>query len=324
MTTEDLEPCPIILPHTAPDDPRVGQLLARGDGEYPLVAIVGFPCDEGVIRNQGRPGAAAGPRALRRQLYRMTPDSRQNPAFRRILGRTVDLGDIRVEGSDLEGAQLRLGRVVGRALAWGARVIVLGGGHETSFGHFLGYTPAEPDPRHFQLDVLNWDAHADLRPHLPGRGHSGSPFRQILEHPCGPGVHYTAAGLLEQSNAEAYLNQFAGRARFVYRPELSMSRLKGLYAERTRPLMVSFDLDAVDQAFAPGVSAPSCGGLDVWTWLEAARLAGRCPRTRSMDVVELNPSLDRDDGTARLAAQTVWQFLAGLAELLAEDGKPTA
>lgn len=78
--------------------------------------------------------------------------------------------------------------------------------------------------------------------------------------------------------------------------------------------MVSFDLDAVDQAYAPGVSAPATGGLDVDVWLHAAFEAGCNPEVASMDVVELNPRFDPDGRTARLAALTVWTFLRGLSE----------
>ena len=86
-------------------------------------------------------------------------------------------------------------------------------------------------------------------------------------------------------------------------------------AESVEPgLLVSFDVDAVDQAWAPGVSAPATGGLTVELWLAAAREAGRSPRVRSIDIVEVSPPLDRDDQTSRLAALTIWTFLQGLAE----------
>ena len=78
--------------------------------------------------------------------------------------------------------------------------------------------------------------------------------------------------------------------------------------------MATFCLDAVDQAFAPGVSAPGGGGLEPRLWLHAAETAGRCPDVRSIDVVELNPRFDRDEQTARLAALTVWHFLRGVSQ----------
>jgi arginase family enzyme len=78
--------------------------------------------------------------------------------------------------------------------------------------------------------------------------------------------------------------------------------------------MVSFDLDGLDTAVAPGVSAlsPSSGGLQPQTWFTAARLAGTDVRCTSFDIVELNPTFDRDEQTARVAALTIWNFLSGL------------
>jgi formiminoglutamase len=100
----------------------------------------------------------------------------------------------------------------------------------------------------------------------------------------------------------------------VFRDELSSSAaVSGLYDHAGDPLLVSFDLDAVDGASAPGVSAPSSNGLPVPLWLDAAFRAGACPAVTSADVVELSPPHDQQGQTARLAALTVWQILRGLA-----------
>jgi formiminoglutamase len=70
----------------------------------------------------------------------------------------------------------------------------------------------------------------------------------------------------------------------------------------------------VDQAFAPGVSAPAVRGLSPELWLRAAWLAGRRPAVVSAGLAELAPALDQDGAAARLAAVTVWELLRGLAE----------
>lgn len=77
--------------------------------------------------------------------------------------------------------------------------------------------------------------------------------------------------------------------------------------------MVSLDIDAVDQAFAPGVSAPSTGGFTPPEWLSFAFEAGRRSAVRSVDLAEFNPVYDRDGQTGRLAALTIWQVLRGFA-----------
>lgn len=307
---ELLKPAEIELPETAEDDPRVGHLLGS-DLDVPRAAsavLVGFPSDEGVRRNGGRPGASEAPGRIRRRLYGLTPDPSADSGMARLLRRTADAGDLRVTG-DVEADQERLGRVVGRFLSEGAFVVVLGGGHETAYGHFLGHVEAGLEP-----EVVNWDAHPDVRPLREGRAHSGSPFRQTLTHPSGACRGYTVAGLLPHATSAAHLRFLEERgARVRWRESVDATTPSELFGEITGPALASFDLDAVDQAWAPGVSAPAAGGLDPGTWLAAADCAGRTAAVLSADVVELNPRFDPDGRTARLAAVTVWRILRGLA-----------
>jgi formiminoglutamase len=305
----ELDPVDITPPETAPDDPRLGGWLARQDVvEAADIVIVGFPSDEGVRRNGGRPGAAEGPHQIRQMLYRLTPDARNPEAFEAVLERTADIGDVRVMG-DLENDQEQLATAVSPLLDSGKTVVILGGGHETSFGHFLGYAGAG-----LKVDVLNFDAHADVRPLRDGKAHSGSPFRQAVEHPSRACARYRVAGLQPHSSAAAHLAFVRGnRGETYFRDEVTADLVGRLIDGLEAPALVTFDLDAVDVAGAPGVSAPNPSGLSVQLWLEAAYRAGSSPAVRSMDVAELNPRFDIDGRTARLAALTVWHFLRGLA-----------
>jgi formiminoglutamase len=300
----------IPVPDASEDDLRVGHLLGTIDAiDTAAAVIVGFPSDAGVTLNGGRAGAAGGPAALRNWLYRFTPDAVDSSRFKELLKRTVDVGDVALTGN-VELDQEALGEVVAPILKDGAVPIILGGGHETAFGHFLGHVY-----RGQSVSVLNWDAHPDVRPLKDGSPHSGSPFRQMMLHVSGSCIGYTVAGLLPHQVSRAHVDWILDRGGLVkWRSGLSESVVSELYRFLEYPAMVSFDLDAVDQASAPGVSAPATGGLDVDTWLKAAYEAGRNPAVSSMDVVELNPRLDVDERTARLAALTVWTFLRGLSE----------
>lgn len=298
----------IPLPDAGDNDLRVGHLLGTIDAlDTAAAVIVGFPSDAGVTLNGGRAGAAGGPAALRNWLYRLTPDAVETSRFTELLKRTVDLGDV-TPTDDLELDQEALGELVAPILKDGAVPIILGGGHETAFGHFLGHVYGGQS-----VSVLNWDAHPDVRPLKDGRPHSGSPFRQMMLHVSGSCITYKVAGLLPHQVSRTHVDWIFDRGGLVkWRSDLSESVVSELYRSLEHPAMVSFDLDAVDQAFAPGVSAPATGGLSVDTWLHAAYEAGRSPAVSSMDVVELNPRLDVDGRTARLAALTVWTFLRGL------------
>lgn len=291
---------------SSPDDPRVGDFLpTRLDPSEARVVLAGFPCDSGVVRNGGRPGAAAGPAALRRTLHRLTPDAEHAGSFIDLLRRTDDLGDLALTG-DLAGDQQRLGDALAPHLERGAFVIVLGGGHETSFGHFLAHAGAARATR-----ILSWDAHTDVRPLIDGQPHSGSPFRQAIGHESRACRGYTIAGALPHAVAPAHRDWIVERGGdIVWRHELTTGRIAALYRD-TGPMMVSFDLDAVEGM--AGVSAPAVGGMSPDDWLLAAFEAGRSPDVASADVVELNPAVDRDGRTVALAAATVWWILKGIA-----------
>lgn len=299
----------VTIPQTGPEDPRVGALLARrvAEGAPPRAVIVGFPSDEGVRRNGGRVGAAGAPDRIRRVLYRLTPDAEAPEPFTRLIQETTDLGNL-VVTDDVERDQAALGEALEPYVAAGTFVILLGGGHETSFGHFLGYARAERDVR-----IVNVDAHPDVRPVNSAGAHSGSPFRQALLDPSGRCRGYTVAGLRPQCVATAHLAFIAEHGgRVIWARDLDEAVATRLY-DGPGPVLATFDMDAVNAAEAPGVSAPSCDGLRTGTWLTAALAAGRSPAVSSMDIVEVNPTVDQDARTERLAALTVWTVLKGLA-----------
>lgn len=303
----DFTPTRVHTPDTGPNDPRVGHLLgSRPYDDGPRAVIFGFPCDVGVARNNGRPGAAAGPEALRAWLYRFTP----GPEVERmtaLLARCRDLGDLKLCG-DLEADQQRLGEVVGGILKAGDIPVVLGGGHETAYGHFRGYAAIDT-----AVAISNIDAHADVRELRQDLGHSGSPFRQALEHDSGLCRDYRVAGLQPQSNSAAHVRYLGEKhCRYWFRRDTDETVLDALYPGEGPARYATFCLDALDAAFAPGVSAPAVDGLGPAFWLRAAEAAGGCASVRSFDVVELNPRYDLDHRTARLAALTVWRFLDGL------------
>lgn len=309
-----LVPHGIAAPDTSPDDPRIGRWLAESASvaEATEVVLIGFPSDAGVARNGGRPGASEAPRAIREALYKMTPDALAPARFSRLLDRTADLGDVPVTG-DVERDQQALADAIGPHLG-PRRVIVLGGGHETAYGHLLGYVAAGR-----AVHVLNWDAHPDVRETRPEGGHSGSPFRQALEHPSGRIRSYSVAGLLPWRVAAAHADWLRQRGgRILWRDDLTREAVRPFVVGTPGPAMASFDIDAVEAGAAPGVSAPGVGGIPVETWLLAAETCGRAAHVESFEVVETNPRVDADGRTATLAALTVWHLLRGLAARLDE------
>lgn len=311
------------IPETAPDDIRIGGLVSflEGEAAFPAasskepafkVCIIGFESDAGVQRNGGRVGAARAPDLIRSAFYRMTPDPSDSGHFGDLMSRATDFGNLEANAFELSESQKELGAVTGNLLKNNVIPVILGGGHETSFGHFLGYANTG-----MPVSIINWDAHADVRPLKNGLPHSGSPFFQALEHESGLLQQYTVAGLKRQSTAKAHLdylhqNMTQGRAKWFFKGELSKRVISNLYDRQKGPVMVTMDMDALSQHIAPGVSAPNPDGMPLGLWLHAAYCAGKHPKVCSFDLAEMNPRFDIDGHTARIAALTLWHFFKGL------------
>jgi formiminoglutamase len=303
-----------------PDDPRLWEVIEFWNGDPAALrpgrcVIVGFPQDEGVRRNGGRPGAAEAPQAIRAALWRFVPtDLNLGEDFSLSRNPPLDIGDIRIHGT-LEDSQEALGQVVAKILQANAVPVILGGGHETAYGHFLGYVYANR-----KVGVINFDAHLDVRPLIDGHGHSGSPFRQMMEHPTHPlpGKRYVCLGVQPQATAAAHLRYVLDRGSFIEtaikmggfqkQEELLKQQLERFRKAR-RSVLFSIDADVVHEHDVPGVSAPNPAGLSGHDVLSAACLAGACPYVTSFDLVEINPRFDRDGQSARWAALAIWYFM---------------
>lgn len=303
MNSNLLSPSEITAARYPDSDLRFGNLLAENYQDARLV-LIGFPTDEGVSRNGGRSGARLAPDNIRKALYKLCPDARSSAGVE-IINSTCDVGDI--VHDQLEMMHDALGEVVAAVIQEDKIPVILGGGHETAYGHFLGYEKASR-----QVSIVNLDAHADVRPLQDGLGHSGSPFRQALEHPSATAIKYQVLGLQPQSVSGEHLQYLDEKgANYSFREEYSLNRLRETLAPPA-PIMATFDVDVVDSSYAPGVSAPCTNGLSSQDLLEAMYLAGLSPNVHSIDVVEVNPSLDIDNRTAKLAALGIWNFIRGV------------
>jgi formiminoglutamase len=229
----------------------------------------------------------------------------------------LDLGNVRIAG-DLEESQQALAEVIAALLTAGAVPLILGGGHETAYGHYLGYVRAGR-----QAAIINLDAHLDVRPLVDGRGHSGSPFRQALEHPTQPlrGDRYVVLGaqpFAVSREHQAYVEDKDGVIRWASQAAVR-HRLRTVFRRECQrlsaggcPVYVTLDADVVRQADVPGVSAPNPLGLSGRAVAACAAAAGAMSAVSSFDLVEINPALDRDGQSARWAAVVLWHFLRGL------------
>lgn len=287
-----------------PNDPRMGEAAARGPEGYggADVVLLGCPQDEGVRRNKGRPGAAAAPACIRRALYRY-PISRAHAGLR-----LADLGDVPLLGT-LEATHEALRAVVGRCLRDGKKVVVLGGGNDISY----------PDCSALAREAgavlaFNIDRHLDLR--ADAVRNSGTPYRQLLEEGFLAPGSFHEVGINSFANSLAYMEYAAAKGVGVH--QLAELRERGpgplvaalAASSQARAIFWGFDMDVVRAAEAPGVSDPSPMGLTAKDVCEIADVAATDPRTRVIEISEVNPEYDRDGVTCKLAANILMRALA--------------
>lgn len=271
-------------------------------------AFLGFCCDEGVSRNMGRVGAAVGPAALRTAMASFAYHLPEHAQL-------FDAGDVLCTNHNLEEAQEQLGRKIDSLLAHGYRPLVLGGGHEIAYGHYLGL---ERTAASKTLGILNFDAHFDLRSYTQ-QPSSGTPFLQIADR-CqenGNTFKYEVIGLQEYGNTRI-LFQTADRLEVKYTfaeqvqshnlPEL-INNLKN-FLETVDRLYITVDLDVFAAGYAPGVSAVNALGLQPEVVLTLLKTAAQSGKLLSIDIAELNPAFDIDNRTAKLGAGILYHVVS--------------
>ncbi|WP_342440715.1 formimidoylglutamase [Lysinibacillus sp. FSL K6-0075] len=270
-------------------------------------ALVGFICDEGVRRNQGRVGAANGPNALREGLASLPWTFEDDQQI-------IDVGNIVCLNHALEDAQRELGEVVATVLQKKLACVVLGGGHETLYGHYVGVRSALP--KDAKIGIINIDAHFDLRPY-DEQTSSGTMFRQILEQD--PHADYFVVGIQRYGNTrELFEKADELKVKYVYEDQMTVANQQQLsaelqhYMDQHDYILLTLCMDVLNAAFAPGVSAPSPFGLDPSTVRTILQQVTSHPHTHSFDICEVNPLLDENGRTVKLGAYFVYEALNNL------------
>lgn len=265
------------------------------------VVLLGVPEDRGVAVHRGRSGAAAGPEALRRSLYRLAG------AFE-----LWDAGDVK-RGETNRETHVNVRETI-RALGQaGAFPIMIGGSHDNSYGGVAGCAATQRG-----CAVINIDAHLDLRaPEPSGHVNSGTPFRRLIDERIIPGSSLVEFGYQPHVN-DASLLIWAKQqgVRLWSWAEVQTPSPVQVFAQLVQDLgrmhegiALSLDLDVIPASEAPGVSAPATFGFRATEVLAMLQLAAQEPRLCYLDVMELNPTHDVDGRTARLAASLIWHFV---------------
>jgi arginase len=219
-------------------------------------------------------------------------------------GRDLDGPDARDEWRDVGNLALGSGaaafadieREMASLIASGARVLTLGGDHSITYPILRAVAPKYPS-----LSILHIDAHPDLYDEFEGsRSSHATPFARIMEESL-------AARLTQVGIRAMNPHQQAQAERFGVEVISMRDFRPGMTLNLSGPVYISLDLDALDPAFAPGVSHHEPGGLYVRDVLNL--LWGVEGTVIGADIVEYNPTRDHAEMTAMVAAKFYKELL---------------
>ena len=289
------------LPHVPPGHARFDEVE---------IGLVGAPWDAGTTN---RPGPRHGPRQVRdasTMIRAGHPVTGVRPFER---ANCADLGDVGPNPVSVADTLERFAAFYKGLTERGIRPVTVGGDHLCSLPVLRGIAGDAP------LGMIHFDSHTDLfHSYFGGELYThGTPFRRAVEEGLLEpkrviqiGIRGTMYDREDRDFAEA-----AG-IRVVPIEELFARGVADVMAEAreivgAHPCYVSYDIDFVDPAFAPGTGTPEVGGPTSFQALEVCRhLAGL--DIRGADVVEVSPPFDQSGGTAYLAASILFELLVAM------------
>lgn len=275
------------------------------------IGLIGVPYDNAVTN---RPGARHGPREVRsastmiRKIHHVT---RFNPFAGRIV---ADLGDVPLPNLfEPKGAMGDIEAFYKQVVAAGIRPLSVGGDHSIAYPILKAVGAERP------VGLVHIDAHTDTWDTFLNNPYShGAPFRRAVEAGVLDPKRTIQIGIRGAQNAtEGWDYAQQAGMRIVFMEELAQRGTDAILEEAKRvvgdgPIYVSFDIDALDPAFAPGTGTPEFGGL---TPIEAQRLVRGLQGMDIVgaDVVEVSPPFDSAGITALAGATMAFELLCVLA-----------
>jgi formimidoylglutamase len=288
-------------PSGDPNDEQFGDIVEPvtiADASEFDAVIVGEPYDGAVI---GRRGAREGPAALR-EMFAGVKTHRFDAGPVESIG---DLGDVEVPDGDAETVQESIRETTRDIHASDALPVFLGGDNSLTYPNVA---PLLSD----SLGIINFDAHLDCRK-VRGEPTSGTPYRQL--HEAGLDA-YACVGARHFETSTAYADYVHEQGGEIVTSEAVGNDVESA-AERALDAMagfdtvyVSVDLDVLDATAAPGVSAPTPGGITTRELFCMLRIVAADDRVAGFEVVECAPPLDSENLTAAAGARAIAHFLS--------------
>ncbi|SFE87317.1 agmatinase [Alteribacillus iranensis] len=284
---------------------RLEQIKTTEDVDF---VVVGNPYDTAV---SNRIGARGGPQHIRDFSVLLRP---YNPVqkiniFDYCSG--VDYGDFEIVPQNIHKSYDIVKEELGKILDNNITPIILGGDHSISLGHLRAFAE-----KHGPIALVHFDSHSDTWDNYFGEKYMhGTPFRRAVEEGLIDTEHSIQVGL----RGPLYGPEDETDPEDLGFKTIPMHEVKKLGYEEVlrqihervgdRPVFVSYDIDFVDPAFAPGTGTPEIGGPDSHEALEYVRgLHGL--DIKGFDLVEVLPEYDHGEITAALASAVAFEMIS--------------
>ncbi len=298
------------------DMPRFGgpvtmmRLPAQDSAEGLDAAFVGIPMD---IGTSNRPGTRLGPRQIRDESRMLRPYNMATGAAPFEHLHVADIGDVPINTFDLKKSVQIIEDHYRAILRHGAVPLTLGGDHTLTWPILRAMRD-----RHGPVALIHVDAHADINDAMFGETVAhGCPFRRAWEDGCLLNDRVIQIGLRGTGYGPDDFDWSRERGWRVVQAEECWHRSLSPLMEEVRamigdaPVYLSFDIDSLDPAFAPGTGTVEPGGLSIWQGLEIVRgCAGL--RLVGADLVEVSPPYDPSGNTALVGANLLYEMLCAL------------
>ena len=279
--------------------PRASNWLTQATAEPCDIGVFGVPAH---LTSISPTGAHHTPNAIRAALTRYSLNSTAGD-----IGtlKAFDFGDV-TEPDSAEG-ELRTTTLTKQVLKQAKLAIALGG--DNSITYALARATLEQGG-----GLITFDAHHDIREGIS----NGSPIRRLIEEGL-PGNKIVQIGINDFSNSPEYSKRAKDYGiHVITRADIEKLTAENILAEAfevigSGPIHVDFDVDVCDRAFVPACPASAPGGISAYQLREFTRLATRNPMVRSIDITEIDATIDSaDQRTVRLGALIILEAAAGL------------
>jgi len=274
------------------------------------VAFVGIPMD---IGTSNRPGTRLGPRQIRDESRMLRPYNMATGAAPFEHLQVADIGDVPINTFDLKKSVGIIEAFYDGVLAEGAIPLTLGGDHTLTWPILRAMKK-----KHGPVALIHVDAHADINDTMFGETVAhGCPFRRAWEDGCLLNDRVFQIGLRGTGYGPDDFDWGRDKGWTVVQAEECWHRSLVPLMEKVRavigdaPVYLSYDIDSLDPAFAPGTGTVEPGGLTIWQGLEIVRGAAGLNLVGG-DLVEVSPPYDPSGNTALIGANLLYEMLCVL------------